>query len=154
MLADRLLESDSDEAESIEQFFALLGESGSIKQYAMLNEALYGLPADASESECAQLAEQFVSLMVPLLQRGCVRYGWELSQEDIEAMATPPAPMEGGCDARFAQGAQTVLPPAERTGLRVLNRAIKAVKTTAMLFVPTTFSICMTVKRSIGPSTG
>lgn len=104
LLADRLLESDSDEAESIEQFFALLGESGSIKRYAALNEALYGLPADAPESECARLAEQFVSLMVPLLQRGCVRYGWELSQEDIEAMATPPAPMEGGRDARFAQG--------------------------------------------------
>lgn len=105
LIADHLLGSDSVKAEAIEQFFALLEEPDLIGRYVMLNEALYDLPADASESVCVRLAEEFVSFMVPLLRRGRERYGWDLSQEDIEAMAVPSGTVESGSDAWPARGA-------------------------------------------------
>ena len=106
LLADRLLESDSEEAEAIGQFFALLEESGSVERYAALNNALYDLPADASEFECVRLAGEFVSFMVPLLKRGRACYGWDLSRDDIEAMAVPSVAAAGNSGTRSACGVQ------------------------------------------------
>ena len=91
LLADRLLESESDEAASIEQFFALLEKSDAVERYAELNESLYRVPADASDAVLARLADELVAFMVPLLESGCAQYGWDLSQESIEAMAASSA---------------------------------------------------------------
>lgn len=91
LLADCLLESESDEAASIEQFFALLEKSDAVERYAELNESLYRVPADASDAVLARLADELVAFMVPLLESGCAQYGWDLSQESIEAMAASSA---------------------------------------------------------------
>lgn len=91
LLVDRLLESESDEAAAIGQFFALLGESDAVERYAELNESLYRVPADASDAVLARLADELVAFMVPLLESGCAQYGWDLSQESIEAMAASSA---------------------------------------------------------------
>ena len=88
-LVDRLLATGSEEAESAVQFFELLGESGRTERYVQLNERLYALPADAGEDERQSLADDFVAFMLPLLDRGCERYGWELSRARIESMASP-----------------------------------------------------------------
>lgn len=88
-LVDRLLATGSEEAESVVQFFELLGESDRTDRYVQLNERLFALPADADEAERQNLADDFVSFMLPLLDRGCERYGWDLSRARIEAMAAP-----------------------------------------------------------------
>lgn len=100
LLVDRLLESESDEAAAIGQFFALLGESDAVERYAELNELLYRMPADAPDEALAGLADEFAAFMVPLLKSGCARFGWELSRESIEAMAAPSAPADGCAPGR------------------------------------------------------
>lgn len=92
LLADRLLESESDEAASIGQFFALLEESDAVERYAELNESLYRVPSDASDAVLARLADELAAFMAPLLENGCVQYGWDLSRESIEAMAASSEP--------------------------------------------------------------
>lgn len=89
LLADRLFESESNEAAAIGQFFALLDESGSVDRYVELNELLYCVRADAPDEALARLADEFAAFMAPLLKSGCARFGWELSRESIETMAAP-----------------------------------------------------------------
>ena len=98
-LVDRLLATGSEEAESVVQFFELLGESDRTDRYVQLNERLFALPADADEAERQNLADDFVSFMLPLLDRGCERYGWDLSRARIEAMAAPSGMDSGHCAA-------------------------------------------------------
>ena len=105
LLVDRLIATGSDEAESVVQFFELLSESNRTDRYVQLNERLYALPADAAEADRQRLADDFVAFMLPLLERGCERYGWELSRERIEAMASPSGLAFAGSDSGGLPGA-------------------------------------------------
>lgn len=90
LLVDRFFDESSEEAEAVSQFFELVGETGSVEAYVEFNERMLNLSPDASEGDCRQLAEDFVSFMVPILKLGCEKHGWDLSVEKIEKLSCSP----------------------------------------------------------------
>ena len=100
LLVDRLLAGDGARKQAVVRFFVLLDEMDAVGEYVRLNEKLCALAPDAPAAARQRLADAFVALMVPLLERGRQAYGWRLSAREIAALSCAPSP-EGPppCDA-------------------------------------------------------
>lgn len=87
LLVDRLLAGDGARKQAVVRFFVLLDEMDAVAEYVRLNEELCALAPDAPATARQRLADAFVALMVPLLERGRQAYGWTLSACEIAALS-------------------------------------------------------------------
>ncbi|MDO4442684.1 MAG: MerR family transcriptional regulator [Slackia sp.] len=105
LLLDRFFKDGSQESEAVLQFLELVEQAHSVESYVALSERMLALSPDASERDCADLADDFVSFMTPVLKLGCKRFGWDLSAEAINELAcSPDFSIPGGGGAEGSKG--------------------------------------------------